>query len=247
MRRRSGRRQCACPRGCPVLLGWPRGGHWQGSVSACSGAGLRTRTQRSWAPAGMRCACWRSTAARRVAVRMQETQDYRGNEASAYVGHTGMYSAISFTCASASFKIEVSVQRWLPGAGGAGVHVPKAANVCGVGADRRHKADKHKAANACRTAQVVPVCVPELELTRVSQLLTIGAELRQAHRAALLDPARRRRLQPDTRVTLACAARFSATDLLQACLAQSRLWVCKDRGCVAALSCDEKCICGGSG
>ena len=69
-----------------------------------------------------------------------------------------------------------------------------------------------------RMAQVVPVCVPELELTRVSQLLTIGAELRQAHHAALRDPARRRRLQPDTRVTLACAARFSATDLLQACL-----------------------------
>ena len=67
--------------------------------------------------------------------------------------------------------------------------------------------------------QVVPVCVPELELTRVSQLLTIGAELRQAHLAALVDPARRRRLQPDTRVTLACAARFSATDLLQAGLA----------------------------
>lgn len=66
--------------------------------------------------------------------------------------------------------------------------------------------------------QLVPVCIPELELTRVAQLVTIGAELRQAHHRALLTPALRRCLQPDTRVTLACAARFSATDLLQACI-----------------------------
>jgi len=60
------------------------------------------------------------------------------------------------------------------------------------------------------------VCIPELELTRVAQLVTIGAELRQAHAGALRGAALRRRLQPDTRVTLACAARFTATDLLQA-------------------------------
>ncbi len=60
------------------------------------------------------------------------------------------------------------------------------------------------------------MCIPELELTRVAQLVTIGAELRQAHAGALRGAALRRRLQPDTRVTLACAARFTATDLLQA-------------------------------
>lgn len=88
--------------------------------------------------------------------------------------------------------------------------------------------------------QVVPVCVPELELTRVSQLLTIGAELRQAHLAALLDPARRRRLQPDTRVTLACAARFSATDLLQASLAPSVQG--RSLGWCIAVLCGSACV-----
>jgi hypothetical protein len=67
---------------------------------------------------------------------------------------------------------------------------------------------------ACR-AQVVPVCVPELEQVRVAQVLTIAAELAQAYKWALADPKVRRELNLETRVSLAAAARFTATDYLQ--------------------------------
>lgn len=65
-------------------------------------------------------------------------------------------------------------------------------------------------------AQVTPVCVPELEQVRVAQILTISAELAQAYKWALADPDLRSQLNLETRVSLAAASRFTATDYLQA-------------------------------
>ncbi|KAK9841850.1 hypothetical protein WJX81_007196 [Elliptochloris bilobata] len=143
-----------------------------------------------------------------------------------------VYAAIgnAGTDAQAFRPAPVRVPARLPGMAGLGPGQPLAGQRVGVFWRWFEDADAEVVA-ACRHAlrlmeeqgcEVVPVCMPELELTRVSQLLTIGAELRQAHLGALLSPALRRRLQPDTRVTLACAARFSATDLLQAQKARTR-------------------------
>ena len=63
--------------------------------------------------------------------------------------------------------------------------------------------------------QVVDICIPELELVRVAQILTISSELRQAYKAALLQRHLRCQLSPDTRLSMAAAACFTATDYLQ--------------------------------
>lgn len=60
------------------------------------------------------------------------------------------------------------------------------------------------------------MCVPELEQVRVAQILTISSELAQAYKWASADPALKRQLNRETRFSLMAAARFSATDYLQA-------------------------------
>lgn len=60
------------------------------------------------------------------------------------------------------------------------------------------------------------MCVPELEQVRVAQILTISSELAQAYKWATADPALKRALNRETRFSLMAAARFSATDYLQA-------------------------------
>ena len=67
------------------------------------------------------------------------------------------------------------------------------------------------------------MCLPELELVRCAQVVTIAAELAQAWKWALADGRARRRLSPETRVSLAQAARLSATDYLQALRIRTRL------------------------
>jgi len=64
--------------------------------------------------------------------------------------------------------------------------------------------------------QVVPICIPELELVRVAQIVTISSELCQAYKFALADGALRSQFNLETRVSMAAAASFSATDYLQA-------------------------------
>ena len=63
--------------------------------------------------------------------------------------------------------------------------------------------------------QVVPICVPDLELVRVAQILTISSELCQAYKFAVADARLRKQFNLETRVSLAAAARFTATDYLQ--------------------------------
>ncbi len=67
-----------------------------------------------------------------------------------------------------------------------------------------------------RASQVVPICVPELEQVRVAQILTISSEIAQAYKWATADRALKRQLNRETRFSLMAAARFSATDYLQA-------------------------------
>ena len=62
---------------------------------------------------------------------------------------------------------------------------------------------------------MVEVCIPELELVRVAQMVCIGCEIAQAHKQSWADPELRRQLNPDTRGTMANATRFLATDFLQ--------------------------------
>ena len=73
----------------------------------------------------------------------------------------------------------------------------------------------HERSGARLLGQVVPICIPELEAVRVAQILTIAAELAQAYKWALAKPGLRRQLNADTRISLAAAMRFSATDFLQ--------------------------------
>ena len=63
--------------------------------------------------------------------------------------------------------------------------------------------------------QVVPICVPDLELVRVAQILTISSEMCQAYKFAMADSKLRKQFNLETRVSLAAAARFTATDYLQ--------------------------------
>ena len=63
--------------------------------------------------------------------------------------------------------------------------------------------------------QVVPICVPELELVRVAQILTISSELCQAYKFAAANSSLRKQFNLETRVSLAAAAQFTATDYLQ--------------------------------
>ncbi len=58
---------------------------------------------------------------------------------------------------------------------------------------------------------------------RCAQVVTIAAELAQAWKWALADGRARRRLTAETRVSLAQAARLSATDYLQALRIRTRL------------------------
>ena len=72
-------------------------------------------------------------------------------------------------------------------------------------------------------ATLVDVCLPELELVRCAQVVTIAAELAQAYKPALATAAGRRRFAPETRVSLAQAGRLSATDYIQALKIRARL------------------------
>ena len=63
--------------------------------------------------------------------------------------------------------------------------------------------------------QVVPICVPDLELVRVAQILTISCEMCQAYKFAMANSKLRKQFNLETRVSLAAAARFTATDYLQ--------------------------------
>lgn len=58
---------------------------------------------------------------------------------------------------------------------------------------------------------------------RCAQIVTIAAELAQAYAPALADPSLRRRLAPETRVSLAMASRLRATDFIQAAQVRARL------------------------
>lgn len=70
-------------------------------------------------------------------------------------------------------------------------------------------------AHAGTCPQVVPICVPELEQVRVAQTLTIAAEVAQAYKWALADRRLRAEMGLETRVSLAAAQQFTATDYLQ--------------------------------
>lgn len=58
--------------------------------------------------------------------------------------------------------------------------------------------------------------MPDLEQVRVAQILTISSEIAQAYKWATADPNLKRQLNRETRFSLMAAARFSATDYLQA-------------------------------
>ena len=57
--------------------------------------------------------------------------------------------------------------------------------------------------------------IPELELVRVAQMVSIGCEIAQACKKAYANPLKKRQMNLETRVTLASTTRFSATDFLQ--------------------------------
>lgn len=57
--------------------------------------------------------------------------------------------------------------------------------------------------------------MPELELVRVAQILTISSELCQAYKWAMADPELQAQFNIETRISLTAAALFSATDYLQ--------------------------------
>ena len=57
--------------------------------------------------------------------------------------------------------------------------------------------------------------MPELELVRVAQILTISSELCQAYKFAAANSSLRKQFNLETRVSLAAAAQFTATDYLQ--------------------------------
>lgn len=59
------------------------------------------------------------------------------------------------------------------------------------------------------------VTIPELELARVAQMAAVGCEIAQVCKSAYLDPRKRRQMNLETRMTLATATRFLATDFLQ--------------------------------
>ena len=65
--------------------------------------------------------------------------------------------------------------------------------------------------------------MPELELVRVAQILTISSELCQAYKFAAANRSLRKQFNLETRVSLAAAAQFTATDYLQVCRIQSVL------------------------
>ncbi|CAL8466609.1 g6145 [Coccomyxa elongata] len=71
--------------------------------------------------------------------------------------------------------------------------------------------------------EVVPICVPDLEQVRVAQILTISSEIAQAYKWATADRALKRQLNRETRFSLMAAARFSATDYLQAQKIRTRI------------------------
>lgn len=57
--------------------------------------------------------------------------------------------------------------------------------------------------------------IPELELVRVAQMISIGCEIAEACKPAYAHQPTRRRMNLDSRVTLASTSRFLATDFLQ--------------------------------
>ena len=68
--------------------------------------------------------------------------------------------------------------------------------------------------------QIVDVSIPELELVRVAQMASIGCEIAQACKRAYAHHPTRRKMNLESRVTLASATRFLATDFLQVTVAQ---------------------------
>ena len=83
-------------------------------------------------------------------------------------------------------------------------------------------------------AQVVPICVPDLELVRVAQILTISSEMCQAYKFAMADSRLRKQFNLETRVSLAAAARFTATDYLQVMSSLGGSWLPLEGPAVAA-------------
>ena len=87
--------------------------------------------------------------------------------------------------------------------------------------------------------------MPELELVRVAQILTISSELCQAYKFAAASSSLRKQFNLETRVSLAAAAQFTATDYLQVSLIQpvlSPLNTCTLEGLPAASVLPALCL-----
>ena len=63
--------------------------------------------------------------------------------------------------------------------------------------------------------QVLDVEIPSLEAVKAAQMASVGCEIAQAWKIAYLDKAKRRQLNLESRITLANAYKFTATDFLQ--------------------------------
>lgn len=66
--------------------------------------------------------------------------------------------------------------------------------------------------------QVIDIEIPELESIRAAQMASVGCEIAQACKPAYSDMRKRRQMNLDSRLTLANAFSFTATDYLQVCL-----------------------------
>ena len=64
--------------------------------------------------------------------------------------------------------------------------------------------------------QIADVTIPELEMVKVAQMVSIGCEIAQACKAAYSNPCTRRQMNLETRFTLASTTRFLTTDFIQA-------------------------------
>ena len=64
--------------------------------------------------------------------------------------------------------------------------------------------------------EIVPVCIPELELLRVAHTLTIVSEMRQAMHRHFADAKTRARMNPDVTTNLTVATKLRAFEYIQA-------------------------------
>ncbi|KAK9810013.1 hypothetical protein WJX72_003338 [[Myrmecia] bisecta] len=74
-------------------------------------------------------------------------------------------------------------------------------------------------------AEVVPICVPELELLRVAHIAAISSDAIQEHQVALRTPKYRRQINNDVRLSMRIAERFTASHYLQAQQVRTRIMV----------------------